>query len=441
MTRPAMLLLASVLAVAPLGAQTTRPPALPNTPAGRVLHAWLEANNSGDSTRLAAYARRYQPGIPAGWEPVPRDSLRRYDLLSVERSEPRRVEFTVQEQGSTRTAYGVLAVSAGEPVRVTAFPLRPMGPGISPTALRIDAATRARVIAGAVAQLDTLYVFPEVAQHVGDSLRARLARGAYDAYGNGMSFSMRVTEDLRELAGDKHLRMEYLVPPLPAPAQPAQSGPPTSEATRMRAWMDDVNCGFVRAERLARNVGYVKLDMFGPPELCGATATAAMTFVAGTRALIVDLRENGGGSPEMVAFLSSYLFSGRIHLNDLWTRRTGKTAEFWTRDSLPGRRFGADKPVYVLTSGQTFSAAEEFAYNLKSLKRATIVGEATGGGAHPVWGRRLGDQFVIGVPSSRAVNPVTHTNWEGAGVEPDVKVPAGEALARVQQLLRETPHP
>ena len=426
------------LAVAPLHGQTSSAPAFPNSPAGRVLHAWLDANNSGDSTRLAAYARRYQPGIPAGWEPVTRDSLRRYELVSIERSEPRRVEFTVREQGSTETSYGVLAVSVSEPARVTAFPLRPMGPGISPTALRIDAATRARVITGAIAQLDTLYVFPEVAQRVGDSLRARLARGAYDAYGNGMSFSMRLTEDLRELAGDKHLRLEYMVPPLPASAQP---GPPMSEAARMRAWMDDSNCGFVRAERLAHNVGYVRLDMFGPPDLCGTTAAAAMTFVAGTRALIVDLRENGGGSPEMVAFLSSYLFSRRTHLNDLWTRRTGKTAEFWTRDSVPGRRFGPDKPVYILTSGQTFSAAEEFAYNLKSLKRASIVGEATGGGAHPVWGRRLGDQFVIGVPSSRAVNPITHTNWEGTGVEPDVKARADDALSRVQHLLRETPRP
>jgi hypothetical protein len=321
---------------------------------------------------------------------------------------------------------------------VTAFPLRTIGPGVIPTALRIDAATRARVIERAVAQLDTLYVFPEVAQRVGDSLRARLARGAYDAYGNGMSFSMRVSEDLREFAGDKHLRMEYVVPQPPASTPAAQ---PASEEARMHAWMDDVNCGFVKAERLAQNVGYVKLDMFAPPELCASTATAAMTFVAATRALIIDLRENGGGSPEMVAFLSSYLFSRRTHLNDLWTRRTGRTEEFWTRDSVPGRQLGADRPVYVLTSGQTFSAAEEFAYNLKSLRRAIIVGEATGGGAHQVWGRWLGDQFMIGVPSSRAVNPVTHTNWEGSGVQPDVKVPADEALTAVQRLLRATSHP
>lgn len=427
---------ALMLAVAPLGAQKLTVPAFPKTSAGRVLRAWLEANNSADSARIAAYYRRYQPTLPAGFEPVPRDSARRYDLLTIERSESRRVEFTLRERGGSGTAYGVLAVSEGEPVHVTAFPLRAIRPGASIAALRIDAATRARVIAGAVAQLDSLYVFPAVGTRVGDSLRARLAHGAYDAYGNGMSFAMRLSEDLRTLGGDKHLRMEYIVPePLAATASSASR---VNEEQRVRAWMDDVNCGFVRAERLAGNVGYLKLDMFAPVELCGATASAAMNFLAATRALIVDLRENGGGDPDMVAYISSYLLGRRTHLNDLWTRRTGETMEFWSHDSVPGRRFGGDKPVYVLTSGQTFSAGEEFAYNLKNLKRATIVGEASGGGAHPVWGRWLGDQFMIGVPSARAINPITHTNWEGTGVEPDVKVPGEEALATVRKLLRET---
>jgi C-terminal processing protease CtpA/Prc len=201
--------------------------------------------------------------------------------------------------------------------------------------------------------------------------------------------------------------------------------------------MDEMNCGFQKVERLDGNVGYLKFDMFADPELCAPTAAAAMNFLAGTRALIVDVRENGGGSPAMVAYVSSYLFDRRTHLNDLWTRQTGKTEEFWTRDSVAGRRFGGEKPVYVLTSSRTFSGAEEFTYNLKNLKRATIVGETTGGGAHPVAGHRIDDHFVIGVPFARAVNPITHTNWEGVGVEPDIKAPAGDALATALKLLRE----
>lgn len=425
MIRALALFVAFVLDATTIGAQSRVAPAIPSTPAGRVLRAWLEANNSPDSSRLAAYYRRYQPGLPAGFEPVPRDSMRTYELLTVERSEPRRIEFTLRERGGSRTAYGMLAVSAAEPVRVTAFPLRALGTGTSPTSLHVDAATRSRVIAAAAAQLDTFYVLPEVARRVGDSLRTRLARRAYDAYENAMSFAMRVSEDLRTLTQDKHLRMEYLVP---QPASSERSSDAASEVARMRAWMDDANCGFVRAERLAGNVGYLKLDMFAPPTLCDTTAAAAMTFLAGTRALIVDLRENLGGSPDMVAYLSSYLFAGRTHLNDLWSRHTGETTEFWTSDSVAGRRFGSEKPVYVLTSGHTFSAAEEFAYNLQSRKRAIVVGEATGGGAHPVWGRWLGDRFILGVPSARAVNPVTGRNWEGTGVQPDIRVPAAEAL-------------
>lgn len=138
----------------------------------------------------------------------------------------------------------------------------------------------------------------------------------------------------------------------------------------------------------------------------------------------------------MVAYVSSYLFDRRTHLNDLYTRSTGETRAFWTRDRVPGRRFGGARPVYVLTSARTFSGAEEFAYNLQALKRATLVGEVTGGGAHPVRGRRIDAHFLIGVPFARAVNPVTRTNWEGVGVAPDVRVPAGEALARAQSLLR-----
>jgi C-terminal processing protease CtpA/Prc len=205
----------------------------------------------------------------------------------------------------------------------------------------------------------------------------------------------------------------------------------------MRAQMDELNCGFVKVEQLDGNVGYVKFNGFFDVGACGATASAAMSFVAGSRALIVDLRDNGGGSPAMVAYISSYLFSARTHLNDLWTRHSGETEEFWTRDDIPGRRFGGEKPVYVLTSARTFSGAEEFSYNLKSLGRATIIGETTGGGAHPVSGHRIDEHFMIGVPFARAVNPITRTNWEGVGVAPDVKVPAADALAAALKLARE----
>jgi retinol-binding protein 3 len=437
MSQHAALALCFALAIgsASLRAQTPAP-AIPDTPAGRVLRAWLDAFNSGDTARMDAYYRQYQPERSAQSELRFREEVGGFDLLTIERSEPRRLEFTLKERNGPRTAYGVIEVSNAEPPRVTAFPIAPIGPNVSAATLRIDAATRARVIDSAIARLDEHYVFPDVAKRMGDSLRARRARGAYDTYDNAMAFAMKLSDELRELGRDKHLRMNYSVRPLP-PQPASRPAPSPADRERQRQRLEEINCGFVKAERLDGNVGYLKFNMFADPEVCAPTAAAAMNFLAGTRALIIDLRDNGGGSPHMVAYVSSFLFDKRTHLNDLWTRKTGATEEFWTRDSVPGPRFGGEKPVYVLTSSRTFSGAEEFTYNLKNLKRATIVGETTGGGAHPVSGHRIDEHFMIGVPFARAVNPITRTNWEAVGVEPDVKVPASEALTTAQRLIRE----
>jgi retinol-binding protein 3 len=415
--------------------------AIPQTAAGEVLRAWLDAFNSGDSALLGAYEKRFEPEVAVGDELSFREHTGGFELLSIERSEPRHLEFTVRERNSPMTAFGVLEVSSVDPPHVVTRRLHVMGPNVSPAALRIDAATRARAVAGAAALLDTFYVFPDVAKRMGDSLRMRLVRKEYDRYTNGVMFAMRLDDDLAEVAHDKHLHVNYSARPLPPePSHPAGAPPPApspEDQAREREFLDGINCGFVRAEQLPGNVGYLKFNMFADTDMCAATATAAMNFVAGTRALIIDMRENGGGSPGMVAFVSSYLFDRRTHLNDLWTRRTGATKEFWTTDSVSGRRFGGTKPIYVLTSARTFSGAEEFTYNLKNLKRATIIGETTGGGAHPVSGHRIDEHFMIGVPFARAINPITHTNWEGVGVKPDIAVPADDALATAQKLLRE----
>ncbi|MEX2114665.1 MAG: S41 family peptidase, partial [Pirellulales bacterium] len=187
-----------------------------------------------------------------------------------------------------------------------------------------------------------------------------------------------------------------------------------------------------KVERLEGNIGYIQLRGFHPAELGGKAAAEAMQAVADTDALIIDLCTNGGGAPSMVALVCSYLFGPEpVHLNDLYFRPDDRTHQWWTLPYLPGDRY-VGKPVYVLTSERTFSAAEEFAYNLKNLKRATIVGETTGGGANPGGRKRLDDHFTMFLPSGRAINPITKTNWEGTGVTPDVAVPAELALKAAQ---------
>jgi C-terminal processing protease CtpA/Prc len=163
-----------------------------------------------------------------------------------------------------------------------------------------------------------------------------------------------------------------------------------------------------------------------------------MNFLAHTNALIIDLRQCRGGNPGMVALISSYFFDGEpLHLNSLYWREEDFTQQYWTLPYVPGKRY-SDKPVYVLTSPATFSAGEEFAYNLQTRQRATLVGATTGGGAHPGSPYRLHPHFEVFIPVGRAINPVTNDNWEGKGVIPDITVAQEKALNVAHRLALET---
>jgi C-terminal processing protease CtpA/Prc len=268
---------------------------------------------------------------------------------------------------------------------------------------------------------------------MGDSVKSKQKKGDYDSITDGDAFAKMLTDNFQEVSHDKHLRVDFS--PAPMPDRP--EGPPDAdERARYRKDMERMNCGFDKVEILSGNVGYLKFNFFADPDICGPTAVAAMNFLANVDAIIFDLRENGGGDPKMIAFISTYLFSEPTHLNDLWERKGDVTHQYWTLPYVPGKHLDG-KPAYVLTSKETFSGAEEFSYNLKNLKRATLIGETTGGGAHPVNGHRIDDHFMIGVPFARAINPISKTNWEGTGVEPDVKVPAADALATAQKLAAE----
>jgi len=302
--------------------------------------------------------------------------------------------------------------------------------------LTIDAATRTQVIDAALKRINDSYVFPEVAKKMEQSIRERVAKKEYDQITSAKQFVQTLTNDLQAVSNDKHLRVRYSNRPLP------ERGPqrePTAEEREQRlrelTWM---NHGFAKVERLPGNIGYPEFYNFMDEELGADTVAAAMNFINGTQALIIDMRQNGGGNPAMVALVCSYLFGPEpVHLNDLYWREGNRTDEFWTKKEISGKRY-LNKDVYVLTSKRTFSGAEEFTYNLKNLKRATIVGETTGGGAHPGGMFRLNEHFGMFVPTGRAISPITKTNWEGTGVTPDVSVPADQALltARLMALKK-----
>ena len=289
----------------------------------------------------------------------------------------------------------------------------------------IDSKTSREVIDGVLKVLDDAYVFPETAKKMVAEIRGRLERKEYDSITSARELARTLTDDMQRVSKDKHLGVFYSHDAsLEGPAEKA----PGREARERRARGEASNFGFEKAERLDGNIGYLDLRGFHRAEFGGDTATAAMTFLANTDALIIDLRENGGGSPSMVSLISSYLFGPEpVHLFDLYSRPDNSTHQWWSLPCVPGKRYG-DKPVYVLTSRRTFSAGEGFAYILQVLKRATIIGEPTGGGAHVGRSQRIHDHFEVSVPTGRAISPITRTNWEGTGVLPDVSVPAELAL-------------
>ena len=282
----------------------------------------------------------------------------------------------------------------------------------------VDAATRSVVIERVLNGLDRSYVFPEVARQMREAVQNRVREGEYESVTGAQEFANKLTADLQAISRDKHLRVRL---------SGGSGGPTVMRRGGIRQTEGEGDGGFAKVELMPGNVGYIDLRGFLPPHAAAEHAALAMNKVADADALIIDLRKNGGGSAEMVALLVSYLLEPEAILVNTFVGRDGTvTNETWTTKDLPGRRFAKD--VYVLTSGFTFSAAEEFAYDVKNLKRATIVGETTGGGANPVDIRRINDQFEVSVPVARAVNPITKTNWEGVGVSPDVNVSAEMAL-------------
>ena len=400
-----------------------------DTPAGHTLHAWLDAFNSGDRTKVEDYVKTVDPSQNVAGMISFRNQTGGFNLVGIDSSEPLHIRFRLSEKGGhSSTVLGNLRVKDGQPPTVAALGLTGVPPGAVVETVTIDETERTKVIAEVGNILKEYYIELAVAQRMADALKAHEAKGDYKAISDGDTFASQLTTDLQEVSHDKHLRVNsnsFKMPPMKEPSP--------EDAERQ---MERNNCLFRKVEILPNNIGYIKFDGFMDAGLCGPTVVAAMGFVAHTDALIFDLRQNGGGQPDMVTLIASYLFDKPTHLIDIYNRKEDTTQQNWTLSYLPGHRMPT-QPVFVLTAKRTFSGAEEFAFDLQKQKRATIVGETTGGGAHPVDGHLVADYFMVGVPFAKSLDPVTKTNWEGTGVEPDVKVPAADALTTAEKLAME----
>lgn len=289
----------------------------------------------------------------------------------------------------------------------------------------LSASDRAVILQTLVAKMNANYIEPAVAERAGKAIARKNAEGGYASAASAQAFSEALGKDLREFSGDLHFGARF--DERFRERSTANDIPSRAEMEGMRDEVMRRGYDIEKVERLPGNVGYIDLRAFGPTEFVGAAYTAAMSLMAGTDALILDLRRNGGGSPASVAYLMSHFFpmGDMRHLNDLYFRPTNETLQFWTVPTVAPRY---DKPVYVLTSARTFSGGEECAYDFQTQKRATLVGETTGGGANPVRPYGVGHGIVVAIPTGRAINPITKTSWEHVGVKPDIAVPAAQAL-------------
>jgi hypothetical protein len=364
-------------------------------PGQLLVRVFVEAS---DEPGLTAWQSAHQEGI---------DAIRRE--LSLRLPAARLLEFTIDSPGDQPGAPRISVPDDGS--------------------LAAEQLSGREIVTKALELLRANYVFPEQAGQAATAIEARLEAGEYDDL-DEITLTERLTRDLQEITGDRHLRVVFGGGPGPRRQRIGEPEEPKDHEARrlaMRRMGRLDNFGIRQVERLDGNVGYLDVRRVAVPANAGPAIGAAMELVAGTYALIIDLRHNGGGAPEGVVFWCSYLLDERpTHLNDIFHADTGETRQFWALPYVPGTRY-LDRPVFVLTSGRTFSGGEDFAYTLQALGRATVVGETTGGGAHPTRGFPISAAVHIGIPFARSVNPVTGTNWQGTGVVPDVPADAERA--------------
>ena len=298
---------------------------------------------------------------------------------------------------------------------------------------KIDKKEKQLVIDSISGFLNKIYVFPDTAKKMSDLIKSNFENGNYEKIINPVKFAEELNKDLKTVYNDKHMNVMYIPDIIRDLKEDKTDEEKKKDEEQNNRFSSINNYGFKEIKILPGGIGYLKFDEFDTQPEAFRIATAAMNYLEHSSAIIIDLRENGGGHPDMEQFLCSYFFEDRVALNSIYNRETNKLEQYWTLPFVPGSKF-IKTDLYILTSKNTFSCAEAFTYDFKCLERATIIGETTGGGAHPTRTMIINDNFFISVPYERAINPKTNSNWEKTGVEPDVKVTSDKALETAMKM-------
>jgi len=295
--------------------------------------------------------------------------------------------------------------------------------------LDVTPAMRAQLVEALANKVTLRYIDAQKAMHVAAALRKAERDGEFDGITSPGQIARMLGTEIARSSGDQHMRVIF------SPAEVPDFGdrnfpPQDTDDHPIYAWlMNHVGrylapFGVDDVSQSDAGIGYLRLGGFMPPYLSAGKFAGAMDSLADAKALIIDLRDNSGGSRDGVALLASYFFDRPTHLSDVVAPRSGERLQTWTHKGVQGSRYGASRPIFILTSHATFSGGEDFAYAMQTHKRATIIGEVTRGGAHPTAPFRLSPHFIAAIPVAETISPITRTNWEGVGVQPDIVVPA-----------------
>jgi len=292
----------------------------------------------------------------------------------------------------------------------------------------ISDSEKTKTIESVASIINRNYIFPEVSNKIDSLLHSKLKKRGYSTIKSYSGFASALTKDIQSFNHDRHLRVLFEPKRIARENLVISATDSIKFAQDYAASLKHNNYFFKQVSILEGNIGYLDFRRFISPEYAAETAIAAMNMLSNTDAIIIDLRNNGGGSPEMVQLISSYFFGNEsVHLNSIYNRRNESNKQYWTLPYVSGKK-NPKAQLYIITSKKTFSAAEEFAYNLKHISRAMVIGENTAGGAHSGGRIKATEKYYVWTPMGRSINPITNSNWEGIGVEPHIKVPEKDAL-------------